>query len=1170
MRIDLRTVFCGCLLTATSLAAADDDVEFFEKKIRPVLIAHCYECHSADSKTPGGNLLLDTRAGVLSGGDSGPAIHAGQPDESVLIKAIRYTDDSVKMPPKGKLPEAVIADLEEWVKRGAVDPRTESSKKKAALPWNEVMRERSDWWSLKPITTVGLPSASLSSWSDQPVDRFVRSKQNELGLTPAETTDPITLARRLSLVLTGLPPTADQVDGFVRDCHAEQSRDVLPRAAVERYVDSLLQSPHFGEQWARHWMDVVRFCETHGNEWNYEVHHAWRYRDYLIRAFNQDVPYDQFVREHIAGDLLPRPRLNSADQFNESIIGTGFYRFGEVNHDDCISLRSIGYDLADNQIDTLTKAFQATTVACARCHNHKLDAISAEDYYAMLAVMRSSRNVSHCIDSPQVNAEPKQRLRELKAELRQELASLWRHDATKLLQYLRASRAVRTNAAGADALKAGLDPVRLEKWIAVLANETLSLDDPFDLLRRLSESETPGVATKPADATAVSGSYLQTWEAAFQQFTQENSSRSEFNRSRFTNYTDFRESGMQGWLSGGMASLDSPTSHGEFVVQPEGDELVQAILPAGRYTHVLSAKLNGTLRSQVLAKGKKYISFEVLGQRSSAVRLVSSHCQLNYANYRALTSPGLHWVTFTIPEDREILQTYAELMTMFDNPKFPDQLSPLGGDRENYKLPWDTVAANPRSHFGVTRVVLHDEPGAPQTELSHLRSLYLSGDTSVDRSTSLANACPTPDEIASRYAARITSAIEAWAADRTSEVDVRWLDAMIRYQLLSNQVSQSSRGAEIVQAYRNVDAMLSLPRVVVGLGDGGPGVEQPVFQRGDYARTGEMVPRRYLEVMAMVRPEGSTSGFDGNRIRRSKLDVFTSYGSGRLELAEQITRPDNPLTARVMVNRIWHHLFGTGLVRTVDDFGHVGEQPSHPELLDYLAQQFVADGWSVKKMIRMLVLTRTFQLSNRPSEASREIDPQNRLLQHYPARRMEAESVRDSILVASGRLDRKLYGPSIQPYREKEYSDRRLFPGPLDGNGRRSIYIKNNLMEAPKFLAAFNFPGGKVTQGRRDVTNVPAQALALLNDPFVLQQAEVWSQRVLGEPRDSVPTRITSMFQSAVNRAPTAEEQARFERSIRELAALYQVPNENVMTNVGLWKDVAHALINMSELIYIP
>lgn len=299
-------------------------------------------------------------------------------------------------------------------------------------------------------------------------------------------------------------------------------------------------------------------------------------------------------------------------------------------------------------------------------------------------------------------------------------------------------------------------------------------------------------------------------------------------------------------------------------------------------------------------------------------------------------------------------------------------------------------------------------------------------------------------------------------------------------------------------------------------------------------------------------------------------EVFASSGSGRLELADRIASPTNPFTARVMVNRIWHHVFGVGLVRTVDDFGHVGELPSHPELLDHLAVQFVDEGWSVKRMIRSLVLSRTFQSSNRPSTLSREVDPQNRLLQHYSARRLGAESVRDAILVASGRLDRSLYGQSIQPFREKEYVDRRLFPGPLDGNGRRSVYIKNNLMEAPKFLGAFNFPGGKVTQGRRDVTNVPAQALALLNDPFVLQQADVWSQRLLARSGDSIPTRVDTMFQSALGRSPNADEQSRFERAIRQLSDLYQVSADNVMNSQAVWKDVAHALFNVSEMIYIP
>ena len=1212
MQRAIRVLIWTFVSVAASRAMADEaEIEFFEKKIRPVLVTYCYECHSADAKTPGGDLLLDSREGLRQGGDTGPAVRAGNPDDSLLIKAVRYTDDAVKMPPKGKLPEAVIADLEAWVRAGAKDSRDQPSRKKSTAPWSDVMKQRSDWWSLHPVSHPTVPPARETTHNWQPVDRFIEAKLAEHGLKLADTTDPRTFARRLSLVLTGLPPAIEQVDRFVAQCQNGDPSDRLPASAVESLVDSLLLSPHFGEHWARHWMDVVRFSETHGNEWNYEVHHAWRYRDYLIRAFNDDVPYDQFVREHIAGDLLPHPRWNEREQINESVIGTGFYRFGEVNHDDCISLRSIGYDLADNQIDTLTKAFQATTVACARCHHHKLDAVSSEDYYALLAVLRSSRNVSHCIDSPEVNAAPRKRMQELKSELRRELAAQWIKDAGQFARYLEAAHAVRTKRSDAADLSVGLDQKRLETWLAVLAAEKQPFDEPFEVLRRLSNVELPGSLETPADATQVAKSMPQVWLELRDHFEKESKERTQFNTTMFEPFADFQRQDLTGWMQGGQAMRDLPSRAGDFVVELEGDALVRSILPAGRFTHALSSKLNGTLRSPVLPLGKKYISFQVLGQRSSALRLVSNHCQLNYANYRALTNPDLTWITFSPPDDRESLRTYAELMTMFDNPKFPDQLSALGGDGANYKLPWDKAAENPRSYFGVTRVVLHGNPETPRPELSHLNTLFLESrrirdcatDDSkigaklrgeadplfdqIENSDAAAGKNPRPasseskgiestaaeiaaasqqgEEVAAdqvmfptfsglgrRYVMSMASAVHRFGDNRATEDDVRWLDAMLKRELLSNKMNPSARAAELVNEYRKVEASLSIPRIAVGVSDGGPGIEQPVFLRGDCARPGDKVPRRYLEVLS------------------KSTEPFTSEGSGRLELAERIANPNNPLTARVMVNRIWHHLFGTGLVRTVDDFGHVGELPSHPELLDFLANQFVETGWSVKQMIRSLVLTRTFQASHVPSKLSRELDPQNRLLQHYSARRMEAESVRDSILMASGGLVSELYGHSIQPFREKEYADRRLFPGPLDGNGRRSVYIKNNLMEGPKFLAAFNFPGGKVAQGRRDVTNVPAQALALLNDPFVLQQAGVWSQRLLSRSGDSVATRIDAMFRSSLGRSPTAEEQSRFDETIRELAGLYQVPAENVMSSVEIWKDVSHAIFNFNEMIYIP
>ncbi len=1131
MRTTIASVLWGLTVALLPGTAAADDAgyEFFEKKIRPILADHCAECHSADSRKLGGSLLLDSRDGIKTGGDSGPVLDPGKPDSSLLIKAVRYTDDDLKMPPKGKLPAAAIADLETWVRMGAPDPRDQPTRRKPASTWPEVLQTRRDWWSLHPVQSPLVPTPKDPSRTQNPVDRFIAVKLEEQGLPVAAPASARTVARRLSLVLTGLPPKLEQVEAFVRDCGGDVVSP-LPPQAVERLVDALLDSPHFGERWARHWMDVVRFTETHGNEWNYEVHHAWRYRDYLIRAFNADVPFDQFVREHIAGDLLPQPRWNEATQTNESVIGTGFYRFGEVNHDDCIGLRELGYDLLDNQIDTLTKAFQATTVACARCHDHKLDAVSMDDYYGLLGVLRSSRLVSHTIDAPDRNAPAKQRLLELKGQIRRELAKYWGAEVAQFDRYVLAAQAKKAAAANAADLASGLDQAKLDHWVAALAADKVPLENPLEPLRQL-------IAAAPADAA----SFTTEWKKIAAHYAQQEQQRADFNAAQFVTFADFRKQAPADWQVGGLGLSDGPSASGDFSLHAEGDALVKAIQPAGYFTNTLSEKLNGTLRSGVLPTGKKNISFQVMGQRSSAVRLVSNHCQLNYKNYRALTSSELQWVTFSPPDDRDSLRTYAELMTMLDNPKFPDQLSALGGDKDNYRLPWDQAAANPRSWFGVTQVVLHDGGETPRAPLEHLRPLF----TGMDPDSQA--------DLVSRYSSIVRAAIQAWGEGRATDHDVTWLEVLLRRNLLGNRVDLSPALKSLADEYRQVEAALESPRVVPGIGDGGDGFEQPVFIRGDCHRPGPPAPRRFLEVLA-----NSRDGFGGK-------------GSGRLELANQIASAQNPLTARVIVNRVWHHLFGAGLVRTVDDFGHVGDLPSHPELLDHLATQLMRDGWSLKRLMRSIVLSQTFlQSSDQGMTRAREVDPQNRLLWHYPARRMEAEAIRDSILVTSGRLDAALYGPSVQPFREKPNADRRLFPGPLDGAGRRSIYIKNNLMESPRFLGAFNIPGGKVTQGRRDLTNVPAQALALLNDPFVMQQAEVWAEALIQQSNDSIESRLDAMLRQGLSRKPSSDERQRFAHAIIQFADLEQVSHNDVMTSRAIWKDAAHAIFNLQEFIFIP
>jgi cytochrome c553 len=1077
----MRTrILIACLLLfniATAARAQDAGVAFFEQKIRPALVEHCYECHSSRAKKGRGGLLLDSRDGVRTGGVNGPAIVPGNPDKSLLIQAIRFTDGATKMPKKGKLPAAIIADFEAWVKMGAPDPRDKVSKTPTAKSWDDLVRERRQWWSLQAVKKSHLPTPKDADWSNQAIDRFLLAKMETKGLTPAKDADPRTLIRRLSLVLTGLPPRAREVESFAK----AWDKCAKPQATVEHLVDRLLASPHFGERWARHWMDVVRFTETHGNEWNYDVHHAWRYRDYLIRAFNEDVPYDQFAREHLAGDLLPQPRVNAKERFNESIIGPAFYRFGEVNHDDCIDLRSIGYDLVDNQIDTLTKAFQAMTVACARCHDHKLDAISTRDYHGLLGILRSSRQVAHTIDTPDVNAKTMQEMRAIKAAIRNELADAW------------------------------LDEVRAPLFLQALA---AMKDDAFPAHHPLKLWTTLRLQDKE--------SFAEAWKKVTNSLAQGDASVQDF-----VTLADFRDGSWCNWQVDGQGLRGAP----------DGKSTVAAFLPPGAFTHALSDKLNGALRSTVLIGNKKYISFHVLGDQAAAVRLVSNNCQLNYRNFRYLGKNELSWITFPIPADAGDLRVYAEIMTKFDNPKFPDQLGSLGGGK-NDRVLWDKAAAEPRSHFGVTQVVLHDKPNPPTPSTAHLRGI-------------LAGAAPgSLEELTARYGQEIEASIRAWRTDKASDGDAIWLNAFLKAGILSNRTNLTPKLEKLLAEYRRLDGELTLPRVVPGFADFGPGFDQRLLARGDCMKPGEKISRQFVEVLSSA--------------------PFTTKGSGRLELAQAIASADNPLTARVMVNRVWHHLFGTGMVRTVDDFGHVGELPSHPELLDYLAERFAAEGWSIKRLIRAIVLTRTFQLSHTPSAAMLEADPENRLLTRYPARRMEAEAIRDTLLATSSRLDPTLFGQSIPAYREKEYADRRLFKGPLDGAGRRSIYVKVTLMEAPKFLEVFNFPGSKVCQGRRDMTNTPAQALAMLNDPFVHSQAEAWAKRLIERKSDTLETRIDVMLRTALSRPAQPLERARFERFVSQIAELHGVSRDDVMASSAVWRDVAHAVFNLSEFISIP
>ncbi|MEX0744182.1 MAG: PSD1 and planctomycete cytochrome C domain-containing protein, partial [Phycisphaeraceae bacterium] len=1050
-----------CAMPAAAKAEPAEGLEFFEKRIRPVLVKHCYECHSAAAAEPKGGLLLDTREALLTGGESGPAVVPGSPDESLLVSAVRQ--EGLEMPPSGRRPDEVIDDLVEWIRSGAPDPRVRPAEAAdaAAELWAQQFDERRRWWSLQPVRAAAVPEVRDSNWSGWPMDRFVLARLEEEGLRAAPRADRGTLVRRLSFALTGLPPSPQEVEAFVSDSSA---------GGWERLVDRLLASPHFGERWARHWMDVVRYTDTYGYEWDIPAKGAWRYRDYLVRAFNADVPFDQLLREQIAGDLLENPRLNQVDQINESLIGLMFYQMGEKRHGDSAEFNGIHQEMLDNKIDAFGKAFQATTISCARCHDHKLDAVAQREYYALGGALISSRWVTNTVDLPQRQETARRELAEIKSTLRPLLGQVWQGDVG---QWTAETWRHQRQAHGEAELP-------LENPL-----------HPWFVLQRAADAGT---------------SIAEAWTGLAKQHQDEHGKRTANNAAHFSLVADFRQGIPPGWSVDGVGLADV-VARGDFTVALEGDAAVSQILHGGLDTHALSPRMNGAIRTpwlNTLEAG--HLSFEVSGGHFAARRTVVDNAFLTERQqYIDQKHPAWQMAdTLSAMRDRHI---YIELATKTSNPNFPPRVG-LGGACS------EEQAADPRSWFGVTRVVRHQAPSSPLDELARFVPLF---------------AGPPPatlDEAAGRYAAWIGGAVDGWCSGQPTDDQVRLLNWALDAGLLFNRRDAASHPqiAELVDRYRRVEARLSEPWTVNGMADVDPGFDYRLNVRGDYDQLGEAVGRGYLAVIAEACGGDSISaavphgGSSGDGAARDQAACFNVAGSGRGELAELIASPSNPLTARVFVNRVWHWLFGAGIVATVDDFGHIGELPSHPELLDYLAARFMAEGWSLKTLVREIVLSETFCQSQAAESSAAAVDPSNRLLHHYPVRRLDAESIRDAMLWVSGRLDRRLFGPPLNPYRLNEDAQKRLFSGPLDGDGRRSIYTKVTIMEPPRFLATFNQPAPKIPTGKRDVTTTPAQSLTLLNDPFVAAQAEYWAGRLLEHPVETAAQRVAGMFMSALGR----------------------------------------------------
>jgi len=833
--------------------ATPEQLAFFEKKVRPILVDRCYNCHSNAFKGAGG-LRVDTGLGFFTGGNGGPVIVPGQPEQSLLIARLKSTELARRMPQESAapLPAEQIEILETWIKDGAAWPDETEKAPQAPAHLKQRYAELKGWWAWQPLKNPSPPAVAHKTWSQAPIDRFLLAKLEANHLAPVADADPTTLIRRLTFDLTGLPPAPADVKDFVRECAAEnaerailpaqtegkrkrgnersgngwksgsfpphlsvspslpQDREkTVPPKAYERLVDRLLASPQFGERWGRHWLDLARYGESSGPSRNMPYPHAWRYRDYVIDAYNRDLPFNRFVQEQIAGDLLPAPAGEERDRLT---IATGFLALGVKDVNQRFKAR-FKMDNVDEMIDTVTRSTLGLTVSCARCHDHKFDPIPTRDYYGLAGIFASTEDGSG-LGSGMGGG------------------GLFYYKP-KLLGYL---------------------------------------------------STTPAAAeVKPADPKAQSEAQAQA-EAARKALM-------EFNR-------------------------------------------------------------------------------KIQAERAADPNRV---------------------VTAAERQQRMMLQ---------------------------------------------------------------------------------------------RKQRRLTEAAE-----------------------LANDLGEQGYGIHCVREGEVADTTIRV--------------------RGEEERHGPTVPRGYLSLASLP-----------------GVPPIPADHSGRLELTQWITAPQNPLTTRVYVNRIWQHLFGLGLVRTPDNFGSTGDRPSHPELLDYLAQDFIRKGWSTKRLIREIVLTRAYRLGGAVPAGYRDRDPENRLVWRHSPRRLTTEEIRDGILFSSGRLDlQRPKGSATMSLRVIEMRD----DGPVvqsvlqaaDRSRNRSIYLPQIRGSVPRPLAAFDPVTQSLVTGKRDTTLVPAQALFVLNSPFVREEALRLADALAADTSLTDAARIAAAYERVFSRTPTPRETARAAAFVKEYALVW-------------------------------
>ena len=920
-----------------------EQVEFFEKKIRPVLMSNCAPYHNRDAKIAG--LDLTTAEGFRGGGESGPLIDRQNPENSRLLKVVGY-EEKLKMPPTGKLREDELVDLATWVKMGAPWPASNLSSTPHVAETKVVNGVKSStreftpderaYWAFQPVRSVKPPEVSDNNWVRTPVDAFILHKLEGNKLSPAPEADKYTLLRRATLDLTGLPPTEAEMRAFL----ADQSP-----GAFAKVVDRLLASPRYGEKWGRNWLDVARYADSTGNDEDHRYPNAWRYRDYVISSFNNDLPYDQFVREQLAGDLMPAKRPGEVNR--QGITATGFLALGPkaIAQQD---KKKMLYDVYDEQLDVTTRAFMGLTIACSRCHNHKFDPILTRDYYSIVGIFAGTRSfsdpmafVSESLNKPLVTKseydawlaakkahQEKAKRRQLEIgeivdEAKERMAA---RQTDRLAEYMLAARSVHINKADSKSLAEtqGLDPAILEKWVKYL--------NPDNIKQHLLV-----------------------------------------------------------WQNSEAASIN----------QVAGDYQKRFLAQLSKWNETLSA------------------------------------WRVKY---------------------RQALKDGTEL------PNKPG----FDGGKDRF---FDEIYFR-KGPFSVTQ---EDTPRS------------------------------TPGE-----------------RKRISELKAE----------LENLKKEAPPEPEMACAVEDGDV-----------------VEQKVFIRGDYHNEGEEAPKAAPAILAEktgALPEVKT-------------------GSGRLELAQWLTRPDHPLTARVMVNRIWQWHFGEGIVRTPDNFGKMGERPTHPELLDYLATRFIDSGWSIKSMHRLIMLSNVYRMSSEVSAQALAADQENKLLTRFNRRRLTVEEMRDGVLALSGDLDLTM-GGTLQEGTgtDGENDNKRLSLNP-ELLTRRTVYLPLRRANLPTLLNLFDFGDATAPSGKRQLTNVATQALFWMNSEFLTEATKKIALALLQEKHADDAARIQSAYRRILGRPASLDEIKTGHGYLEDFRRKYPIEDPAH----AAWQSLCRILLASNDFVYV-